>query len=56
MSQPLFLRIVGAVKSHDHYFQQRRDSVGKLGLSTLQKVTVVFRMLVYGLLADATDE
>ncbi|XP_033140542.1 putative nuclease HARBI1 [Brassica rapa] len=30
--------------------------MGRLGLSSLQKVTAVFRMLAYGLSADATDE
>ena len=56
MSRSLFLRIVDAVKSHDNYFEQRSDGLGRLGLSTLQKVTAVFRMLAYGLPADATDE
>ena len=56
MSRPLFLRIVEAVRNHDSYFHQRCDGLGRLGLSTLQKVTVVFRMLAYGLPADATDE
>ncbi|KAK9137520.1 hypothetical protein Sjap_008114 [Stephania japonica] len=56
MSRNLFLRIVDAVKSRDNYFQQGRDGVGKLGLSTLQKVTAAFRMLAYGLPADAIDE
>ena len=56
MSQPLFLRIVDAVKSHDNYFQQRCDGLGRLGLFTLQKITAVFRMLAYGVPADATDE
>ncbi|XP_020264092.1 putative nuclease HARBI1 [Asparagus officinalis] len=32
------------------------DGVGKLGLSTLQKVTSAFRMLAYGTSADSTDE
>ncbi|XP_020271452.1 uncharacterized protein LOC109846616 [Asparagus officinalis] len=56
MSQDLFLRIVNAIKAHDTYFIQQRDGVGRLGLSTLQKITAVFRMLAYGLPADATDE
>ena len=56
MSRSLFLRIVDAVKSHDNYFVQRVDRVGRLGWSPLQKITVVFRMLAYGLAADATDE
>ena len=56
MSRDLFLRIVNTVKNHDNYFHQRRDALGRLGLSTIQKVTAVFRMLAYGLPADATDE
>ena len=56
MSRDLFLRIVNAVKNQDNYFHQRRDALGRLGLSTIQKVTVVFRMLAYGLPANATDE
>ncbi|XP_020245164.1 protein ALP1-like [Asparagus officinalis] len=56
MSRDLFLRIVNAIKAHDTYFIQQRDGVGRLGLSTLQKITAVFRMLAYGLPADATDE
>ena len=56
MSRDLFLRIVNAVKNHDNYFHQRRDALVRLGLSTIQKVTTVFRMLTYGLPTDATDE
>ena len=52
----MFLRIVEAVKGHDNYFQQQSDGLGRLGLSTLQKITAVFWMLAYGLPADATDE
>ena len=56
MSRNLFLHIVEAVKEHVVYFQQRRDSLGHLGLSSLQKITAAFRMLEYGVPADATDE
>ncbi|KAL2472100.1 putative harbinger transposase-derived nuclease [Abeliophyllum distichum] len=56
MSRNLFLRIVQAVEGHDKYFNQKRDGVGKLGLSAFQKITAVFRMLAYGVAADATDE
>ncbi|XP_020254084.1 uncharacterized protein LOC109831156 [Asparagus officinalis] len=56
MSRSLFLRIVDAVKDHDYYFQQRSDGLGRMRLSPLQKVTAIFRMLAYGLPADATDE
>ena len=56
MSQSLFLCIVEAVKGYDNYFQQRSDGLGRLGLSTLQKVTAMFRILAYGLPVDAIDE
>ncbi|KAG5617537.1 hypothetical protein H5410_017361 [Solanum commersonii] len=46
MSRNLFLRIVDAIKDHDTYFEQRIDALGRFGLSTLQKITTVFRMLV----------
>ncbi|KAL5834043.1 hypothetical protein ACOSQ3_017717 [Xanthoceras sorbifolium] len=44
MSRSLFLRIANEV---DNYFVQRRDGLGRLGLSSLQKITSVFRMLAY---------
>ncbi|XP_024007289.1 uncharacterized protein LOC112083492 [Eutrema salsugineum] len=56
MSRSLFLRIINAVENHDNYFTQKRDTIGRLGLSSLQKGTAVLRMLAYGLPADATDE
>ncbi|KAL5579011.1 hypothetical protein UlMin_011453 [Ulmus minor] len=56
MSQSLFIRIVDIVKGHDNYFVQRRDELGRLGLSAFQKIIAVFRMLAYGLPADASDE
>ncbi|XP_062075839.1 uncharacterized protein LOC133779962 [Humulus lupulus] len=56
MGHPLFFRIFDAIQRHDNYFVQRKDGLGKLGLSGLQKVIAVFRMLAYGVLADAADE
>ncbi|XP_020256304.1 uncharacterized protein LOC109833153 [Asparagus officinalis] len=56
MNRSLFLRIVEAVREHDNFFVQKMDGVGKLRLSTLQKVTSAFRMLAYGTSADSTDE
>ncbi|XP_042386909.1 uncharacterized protein LOC121978664 [Zingiber officinale] len=35
---------------------QRRDGLGRLGLSSLQKITTAFRILAYGVPVDATDE
>ena len=42
MKRPLYLRIVQAVEEQDPWFKQRRNVAGKLGLSSLQKVTVAF--------------
>ncbi|KAL5865830.1 hypothetical protein ACOSQ3_003344 [Xanthoceras sorbifolium] len=56
MGRSLFLRIANEVERHDNYFVQRRDGLGRLGLSSLQKITSVFRMLAYGVPADSTDE
>jgi hypothetical protein len=56
MNRPLFLRILKSVEEHDEYFQQSINAAHQLGLSCLQKVTAAFRMLTYGVPADATDE
>ncbi|XP_066340604.1 protein ALP1-like [Miscanthus floridulus] len=56
MSRDLFVRIINAVESYDDYFVQKRSAANVLGLSCFQKVTAAFRMLTYGVPADATDE
>lgn len=56
MSCSLFLCVVNAVGHHDNYFQQRRDTSNRLGISSLQKITAVFRMLAYGVPADVAEE
>jgi hypothetical protein len=56
MSRPLFMRIAEGVKQHDRYFHQKRNAVGALGFSCLQKVTATFRQLAYGVPADYVDE
>ena len=56
MHRHLYLRIMHAVEAHDDYFVQKRNAAGKLGLSCLQKVTAAFRMLAYGIPANAMDE
>uniref|UniRef100_A0A3Q7H9D9 Uncharacterized protein n=1 Tax=Solanum lycopersicum TaxID=4081 RepID=A0A3Q7H9D9_SOLLC len=38
------------------HFEQCVDTLGIFGLSTLQKISGVFRMLAYGFPVDATDE
>ncbi|KAM5550857.1 hypothetical protein ABKV19_027286 [Rosa sericea] len=56
MHRALFLLILATVEAHDSYFVQKRDSAGRLGLSSLQKVTAAMRMLAYGIGADAVDD
>ena len=55
MSRRLYLRIANAVEAHNPYFKQRIYALGVLGLSCLQKVIVVHRILAYGTPADLTD-
>jgi hypothetical protein len=56
MSSRLFKRIVAAVEQHDDYFVQKKNAVGALGFSSLQKVTAAYRQLAYGVPADYVDE
>ncbi|XP_042454976.1 uncharacterized protein LOC122039026 [Zingiber officinale] len=56
MGRNLFMRICDVVTNHNNYFIQRRDGLGRLGLSSLQKITAAFRILAYGVPTDATDE
>ncbi|XP_042993336.1 uncharacterized protein LOC122319363 isoform X1 [Carya illinoinensis] len=44
------------VETHDDYFVQKRDASGRLGLSSLQKMTMVIRMLAYRVTADLMHE
>ena len=41
MSHSIFLCIQSKVEAHDPYFKQKRNGSKKLGLSSLQKITVV---------------
>ncbi|KAL0012552.1 hypothetical protein SO802_007660 [Lithocarpus litseifolius] len=56
MSLSLFLRIHSRVEATEPYFFQKRNAANKLGLSSLQKITAVIRMLAYGVSADFMDE
>ena len=53
MRRHVFLRIMKAVEEHDDYFVQKKNAASVLGLSCLQKVVAAFRMLAYGVPADA---
>ncbi|CAL5402850.1 unnamed protein product [Camellia sinensis] len=56
MSRYLFLRILSMVEAYDPYFVQKKDAIGVLGLSSLQKMTAAMRMLAYGVAADSVDD
>ncbi|XP_048605381.1 uncharacterized protein LOC125582950 [Brassica napus] len=56
MNKKVFMRIVDRLSENIPFFQQKRDAIGRLGLSPLQKCTASLRMLAYGCAADAVDE
>ena len=56
MSKRLFNKIQEGLKTYDAYFTQRRNAVGKLGLSTIQKCTAPHRILEYGASEDSLDD
>ena len=56
MNREVFRRIVHGVRDYDDYFELKRDRVGLLGFSSLQKCTVAIRCLAYGAPADSLDD
>ena len=56
MKRSLFLRIQSKIEAHDSYFVQKRNSVKKLGLSSLQKIIAALRMLTYGVSSNLIDK
>jgi hypothetical protein len=56
MRRHLFVRIMNVVEEHDDYFVQKSNAASTIGLSCLQKVAAAFRMITYGVPADATDD
>ncbi|KAF5468688.1 hypothetical protein F2P56_012825 [Juglans regia] len=44
------------VEAYEPYFVQRSDNAGRLGLSSMQKITAALRMLAYGVTGDFMDE
>lgn len=57
MSCSRFPHIISEVKEKESYFVQRKNSAKRLGLSSLQKMTAIMRMLAvaYGTTADLGD-
>uniref|UniRef100_A0A0D3AKW9 DDE Tnp4 domain-containing protein n=1 Tax=Brassica oleracea var. oleracea TaxID=109376 RepID=A0A0D3AKW9_BRAOL len=56
MNKGLFMRIVNRLSNEVEFFQQKRDALGRLSLSPLQKSTTAIRVLAYGNAADGVDE
>ncbi|XP_013695575.2 putative nuclease HARBI1 isoform X1 [Brassica napus] len=56
MNKPLFMRIVDRLSNEVEFFRQKRDALGRLSLSPLQKSTTAIRVLAYGSAADVVDE
>ena len=50
------MRIVNRLSNEVEFFQQKRDALGRLSLSPLQKSTAAIRVLAYGNAADGVDE
>ncbi|XP_051211244.1 uncharacterized protein [Lolium perenne] len=55
MNRKLFLKIVKNLREID-CFKLKRDAVGELGFSTIQKCKVALRMLSYGIAGDTCDD
>uniref|UniRef100_A0A0D3DHL6 DDE Tnp4 domain-containing protein n=1 Tax=Brassica oleracea var. oleracea TaxID=109376 RepID=A0A0D3DHL6_BRAOL len=56
MNKPLFMHIVDRLSNEVHFFRQKKDSLGRLSLSPLQKCSAAIRLLAYGSAADTVDE
>uniref|UniRef100_H3G773 DDE Tnp4 domain-containing protein n=1 Tax=Phytophthora ramorum TaxID=164328 RepID=H3G773_PHYRM len=56
ITQRLFTKMLIAVVETDDYFVQKADATGKLGISSLLKITAALRQLAYASAADALDE
>ncbi|XP_004295688.1 PREDICTED: uncharacterized protein LOC101301664 [Fragaria vesca subsp. vesca] len=52
----VFNRMMCDVANYDPYLVQRRDAIGRVGLSTEQKLTCAMRQLAYGVTADFFDD
>ncbi|KAL5187503.1 hypothetical protein HKD37_05G013168 [Glycine soja] len=56
MQSDVLLHIVQALGNQDPYFQQQVDAMGRMGLSPLQKGTIVIRILAYGSPTNSIDD
>ncbi len=56
MHRELFLIIMEAIVVHDSYFVHKKDAIGLLSLSSIQKCTIAIKMLAYNVVVDYIDE
>ncbi|XP_010236668.1 uncharacterized protein LOC100821515 [Brachypodium distachyon] len=56
MSRKLFLKIAEYLREYDDYFKLKRDAVGTLGFTSIQKCTASLHLLAYGIPADTQDD
>ena len=56
MNKTLFMHIVDRLSNEVDFFRQKKDGLGRLGHSALQKCTAAIRVLAYGSTADTVDE
>uniref|UniRef100_A0A0D3CC35 DDE Tnp4 domain-containing protein n=1 Tax=Brassica oleracea var. oleracea TaxID=109376 RepID=A0A0D3CC35_BRAOL len=56
MNKPLFMHIVDRLSNEVEFFRQKKDCLGRLSLSPLQKCTAAILVLAYGSVADTVDE
>ena len=50
------MNIVDRLFNEIEFFRQKKDALGRLSLSPLQKCTAAIRVVAYGTAADAVDE
>lgn len=50
------MKIAEYLRDYDNYFKLKRDAVGTLGFTSIQKCTVSLRLLAYGIPADTQDD
>ncbi|XP_059636017.1 uncharacterized protein LOC132278226 [Cornus florida] len=56
MRRELFLRILNGVTTYDEWFIQKPDTLGRMGLIPIQKMTAAIRILAYRISANHCDE
>ncbi|CAM6098600.1 unnamed protein product [Calypogeia fissa] len=56
MRKPLFMKIPNKLMEEDNFFVQKLDATRRMGISSIQKMTVALRIMCYGSVGDAVDE